>query len=194
MSVTIHDDTDVYVPIYERCSKTHETIVEGRANRPRNLVLVAKDKSNHPAADSLRSVPQESLERQQLYQEKRMIGGIGNMFVSVQCPERPSDRNLKQAWVNVHHDSLKEPTSLFFLLPPLVVSSLFPFIFFPLFLCLLSVSVSLCLSLRDVEQLLCLVCVCVCACVCLCVLGEEERRENMFVRSKRPAVSQNVKT
>ena len=33
VSVTIHDDTDVHENIYKRCSKKHETIVEGRANR-----------------------------------------------------------------------------------------------------------------------------------------------------------------
>ena len=30
VSVTIHDDTDVYVSIYKRCSKKYETIVEGQ--------------------------------------------------------------------------------------------------------------------------------------------------------------------
>ena len=40
-------------------------------------VFVAKDKSNHPVADS----PRRELE--QLYQVKRMIGGIGNMLFSI---------------------------------------------------------------------------------------------------------------
>ena len=45
-----------------------------------NWVVVAKDKSNHPVAGSL-SLRRAGVE--QLYQVKRMIGGIGNMFVSV---------------------------------------------------------------------------------------------------------------
>ena len=56
-------------------------------------VLVAKDKSTNqtirqliPSAVSLRRAGVE-----QLYQVKRMIGGIGNMFVSVQCSEGQSD-------------------------------------------------------------------------------------------------------
>ena len=53
-------------------------------------VLVSKDKSNHLVADSLRS----ALRRagvEQLYQVERMIGGIGNMFVTVMCSECQSD-------------------------------------------------------------------------------------------------------
>ena len=47
-------------------------------------VLVAKDKSNHPAADSLRSVPQESSE------------GSGTCFVSMQRSECESGEKFKQ--------------------------------------------------------------------------------------------------
>ena len=53
-------------------------------------ILVANDKSNHPVADSLRSALRRAgVER--FYEVKRMIGGIGNMFVSVQCSECQSD-------------------------------------------------------------------------------------------------------
>ena len=45
-------------------------------------VSVAKDKSNHPVADSLRSVLRRA-GVEQLYQVKRMIGGIGNMLFSI---------------------------------------------------------------------------------------------------------------
>ena len=44
-------------------------------------VLVVKDKSNHPVADSLR-VSLKIAETEQLYQAQRMIGGIGNLFFS----------------------------------------------------------------------------------------------------------------
>ena len=51
-------------------------------------VLVAKDKSIHPI---WRLIPSAVFLRragvEQLYQVKGMIGGIGNMFVSVQCSE-----------------------------------------------------------------------------------------------------------
>ena len=36
-----------------------------------------------------------------------MIGGIGNMFVSVQFSECQSDEISNKYGVNVHHDSLK---------------------------------------------------------------------------------------
>ena len=69
---------------------------------------MAKDKSNHPVADSLRSASGE-LEWSNFYQVKRMIGGIGNMFVSVQCSESQSGEKFKQTRVNGGsiHDSLK---------------------------------------------------------------------------------------
>ena len=47
-----------------------------------NWVLVAKDKSNHPVAGSLHSVPQRA-GVEQLYQVKRMIGAIGNVLLSI---------------------------------------------------------------------------------------------------------------
>ena len=62
-------------------AKNHETIVEGRANR--SLYLGFGGETNRtirwliPSAVSLRRAGVE-----QLYQVKRMIGGIGNMLFS----------------------------------------------------------------------------------------------------------------
>ena len=61
-------------------------------------VLVAKDKSHHPVADSLRSVPQESWS-EQLYQVKRMIRGIGTMLFSV-YPQTENVKDPKISLVN----------------------------------------------------------------------------------------------
>ena len=62
VSVTIRDDTDVYVYVYIKrdVEKKPETIVQGRANRSLYLGFGVERQSNHLAADSLRSVPQES--------------------------------------------------------------------------------------------------------------------------------------
>ena len=114
-----------------------------------------------PSAVSLRRAGVE-----QLYQVKRMIGGIGNMFVSVQCSECQSDEISNKAWVNVHHSkalcsSFSLPSSSLF--SPLSSS------FLSFSVSSLSVSLSLCLSPCDVALVLCLVCVR----LCLCVLGEE---------------------
>ena len=49
--------------------------------------FLPKDKSKHPVGDSFRSIHQV----EQLYQVNRKSGGIGNLFVSVQCSECQSD-------------------------------------------------------------------------------------------------------
>ena len=70
-SVTIHDDIYIYIYIYKRClQKNMKPLwkVKGFSNRTSwkvsdvqivrfPWVLVAKDTSNHPVADFLRSVP-----------------------------------------------------------------------------------------------------------------------------------------
>ena len=56
VSVTIHDN----VHIYQRCCKNMIPLWKVVQIVRCTWVSVAKDKSNHPAADSLRSVPQES--------------------------------------------------------------------------------------------------------------------------------------
>ena len=61
VSVTIHDDTGVYVYVYKRdVAKNMKPLWKVAQIVCETWVLVAKDKSNHPAANSLRSVPQES--------------------------------------------------------------------------------------------------------------------------------------
>ena len=44
---------------YQKCSKNMKTLWKVVQVVRKTWVLVAKDKSNHPVADSLRSVPQE---------------------------------------------------------------------------------------------------------------------------------------
>ena len=56
VSVTIHDN----VHIDQRCSKNMKPLWKVVQIVRYTWVLVANDKLNHPAADSLRSVPQES--------------------------------------------------------------------------------------------------------------------------------------
>ena len=69
-------------------------------------VLVAKDKPNHPVADWRAGVEQP-------YQVKRMIGGIGNIFVTVQCSECQSGETFEQTRVigGSIYDSLKVTNS-----------------------------------------------------------------------------------
>ena len=80
VSLTIHDNTKMFIG--DVCEKNMKPLWKVVQIVRYTWVLLAKDKSNHSAADSLRSL----LRRAgvvQLYQVKRMIGGIGNMFVSV---------------------------------------------------------------------------------------------------------------
>ena len=61
VSVTIHDDTDVFVYSYRRCSKKKnmKPLCKVVQIVRYTWVLMSKPKPNHPAADSLRIVPQE---------------------------------------------------------------------------------------------------------------------------------------
>ena len=61
-SVTIHDDMNKYIFIRDGCRKNKPLWkVKGFLQIARETwVLVTKDKSNHPVAASLRSVPQET--------------------------------------------------------------------------------------------------------------------------------------
>ena len=83
-----------------RCSKNHETIVEGRANRSLYLGFGGERQTRTislliPSASSLMRAGAE-----QLYQVERIIGGIGNMFVSMQCSECLSGEKFRQTRVN----------------------------------------------------------------------------------------------
>ena len=69
---------------------------------------MTKDKSSHPVTDFLRSVSQRG-RVENFLQVKRMIGGIKNMFVSMQCSECQCGEKFKQTRVNGGsiYDSLK---------------------------------------------------------------------------------------
>ena len=85
-------------------------------------VLVVKDKSSHPVADSS-AVSLRWAGVKQLHQVKRMTGGSGNMFVSVQCSECQSDVISNQRGTR-ENAVFSVSFSFFLLLPSLVVSSL----------------------------------------------------------------------
>ena len=96
--------------------KKRETIVEGRANRSLYIGFWWRQTNRTiwwliPSAVSLRRAGVE-----QLHQVKRMIGGIGNTFVSVQCSESQSGEKFKQTRVKggSSHDSLKVASALNF--------------------------------------------------------------------------------
>ena len=88
--VTIHDNTQIFMG--DACTINMKSPWKVAQIVRCAWVLVAKDKSNHPI---WRLIPSAVfLTRagvEQLYQVKGMIGGIGNMFVSVQCSESQSD-------------------------------------------------------------------------------------------------------
>ena len=94
-SVTIHDNTFLQICIGDVVTN-HETIVEGRATRSFFLGFGGERQTRTislliPSAASLRRAGVE-----QLYQVERIIGGIGNMCVSMHCSECQSGEKFKQ--------------------------------------------------------------------------------------------------
>ena len=88
--------------------------MEGRANRS---LYLGFGRERQTRTISLLIPSAASLWRaEQIYQEERIVGGIGKMFVSMQCSECQSDGNFKQVWVSGgrSHDSLKIASALNF--------------------------------------------------------------------------------
>ena len=157
-------------------------------------VLVVKDKSNHLVVDSLRSVPQERC-------FWTALSGKANDWrkrehVSVCAVLRMSKWwNLKQAWINVRHDSFK--VAKLCLLPSPSSRRLSSHLFH--LLSSLSLSpLCLCLSPCDVALVLCLVCMCVCVCLCVCwerrggnrVYVQNALRVSFWMYTRRRSLSQ----
>ena len=95
----------IYIYLYSQIcigdvAKNHETIVEGRASRSLYFGFGGERQARTisqliPSAASLRRAGAE-----QLHQVERIIGGIGNMFVSMQYSECQSGEKFKQTRVN----------------------------------------------------------------------------------------------